>query len=92
MVARAAEMAVVGRAFLLAVRLADRTVYIQNDLADVGPDENWRLQLIEAAKSAYHDWRSIAIRREGLVSVVLADGSTERIPPPAERIPTAAVA
>jgi len=58
----------------------------------VGPDENWRLQLMEAARYACRDWRSITINQEGSVEVVLVDGSTKRIQPPAEKVSTAAAA
>ena len=50
----------------------------------VGPDESWRLELLEATGGARDDWRTITISREGSVSVILADGSTKTIQPPAE--------
>ena len=67
---------------------------VQEDLdvfwADmVGPDESWRLQLMEATGGGRHDWRSVTISREGSVNVILADGSTKAIQPAAE-VPQAA--
>ena len=58
----------------------------------VGPDENWRLKLVEAAGYASRSWQSITINQEGSVEVVLVDGSTKRIQPPAEKVSTAAAA
>ena len=49
----------------------------------VGPDESWRLKLLEATGGARHDWRTITISREGSVTVALADGATKTIRPPA---------
>jgi hypothetical protein len=56
-----------------------REVAVSKDLevfwADlVGPEESWRLQLVEATNGARHDWQTITINREGSVVVALADG------------------
>ena len=58
----------------------------------VGPEENWRLKLMEAAGYVYRGWRSIMLNQDGSVEVVLADGSTKRIQPPAGKVSTAAAA
>ena len=70
---------------------------VSNDLAAfwadlVGPDESWRLQPVEATGGARHDWRTVTISREGSVSVILADGSTKTIQPPAGTPMAASVA
>jgi hypothetical protein len=70
-------------------------VGVQKDLAVfwadlVGPDESWRLQLMDATGGARDDWRTVTVSRGGSVSLVLADGSTKTIQPPAEVPPTAA--
>jgi len=70
---------------------------VQEDLdvfwADlVGPDESWRLQLMEATGGGRHDWRTVTISREGSVNVILADGSTKAIQPPAGTPPPASEA
>ena len=62
---------------------------VQKDLdtfwADLlGPDESWRLRLLEAITGARHDWRAVTISREGSMTIILADGSTKTIQPPAE--------